>query len=617
MPLRNLRASEAVRALKGFAPDGAVLADDRQNAVVVTGNGELLATVRALLTSMDAPGRQVMVEVRVADVQPINDTTDVGFQFGGTGFGAGALAQFPYTLTKSSVAVNAQIDTLIQHGRASILAQPRIATLNNREASLLIGEQYPVVTVNQQTGFPSVQTIDVGVRLRLTPTIGDDGTITAELHPEYSQIIGFNDSFPIIANRKIDATLRVHDGETIVLGGLFGDIDSETVTKFPDPGRSSRAGRLLPQPPDDAQQRRGRLLPDAARSGRRGEQDVKARSASKAGEMKRRRGRRGPRRPLLPIVALLIAGGIVAGAVALIVRGDTTPRPVRVARHVAPTFAPAAPQATITAGVRTATAAPSPVAAVVRRGWPTPPTEATSTPAAPSGGPKLALIIDDCGQWPDTEHGFIALPVAAHAVRPSARALRNGDRARRAGGRQGHHAAPADGAACRGSIPGRAASPPRWTMPRSPRRSATTSPRFRSPPASTTTRAAARPPTTASCATWLRCSPPTTSSSSTRSPSARRSRERDAACRGDRRPRRRDVFLDNVADVDATEAQLRRRGPGGENQRQRDRDRPSATDDADRRARAAPSSSATASPSSTRATSCTDRTSVRQETRGC
>ena len=233
MPLRNIRASDAVRALKGVAPEGAVFPDDRQNAVVVSGNAELLSTVHALLTSIDAPGRQVMVEVRVADVQPVNDTTDVGLQLGGTGFGAGALAQFPYTLTKSSVLVNAQIDTLIQHGRASILAQPRITTLNNREASLLIGEQYPVVTVNQQTGFPSVQTIDVGVRLRLTPTIGDDGTITAELHPEYSQIIGFNDSFPIIANRKIDVTLRVRDGETIVLGGLFQDVDSETITKFP------------------------------------------------------------------------------------------------------------------------------------------------------------------------------------------------------------------------------------------------------------------------------------------------------------------------------------------------------------------------------------------------
>lgn len=233
VPLRNVRATDAVRSLKGIVPDGAVFADDRQNAIVVSGSAETLSAVRGLLATIDAPGRQVMIEVRVMDVQPVNDTTDVGLLFGGTGFGTGALAQFPYTLTKNAIAVNAQVNTLIQHGQASILAEPRIATLNNREASLLIGEQYPVVTVNQQTGFPSVQTIDVGVRLRLTPTIGDDGTITAELHPEYSQIIGFNDSFPIIANRKIDATLRVRDGETIVLGGLFQDVDSATITKFP------------------------------------------------------------------------------------------------------------------------------------------------------------------------------------------------------------------------------------------------------------------------------------------------------------------------------------------------------------------------------------------------
>ena len=233
MPLHNVRASDAVKLLRGALPDGAVLADDRQNVVVVSGSAEQRAAARALLGQLDAPGRQVMIEVRVADVQPVDDTTNVGVQFGGTGYGAGALGQFPYAITRSGVAVNAQIDTLIQHGRASILAQPRIATLNNREASLLVGEQYPVVTVNQQTGFPSVQTIDVGVRLRVTPTIGADGTITAELHPEYSQIIGFNSSFPIVANRKVDAVLRVRDGETIVLGGLFQDVDSATVTKFP------------------------------------------------------------------------------------------------------------------------------------------------------------------------------------------------------------------------------------------------------------------------------------------------------------------------------------------------------------------------------------------------
>jgi general secretion pathway protein D len=233
--LHNVRASDAVKSLKTAVPDGALLAEDRQNVVIVTGNAEVQTTARTLLSGIDGPGRQVMFEVRVADVQPTNDQSNVGFEFAGAGYGAGsgAIGQFPYTVTKSSIVVNAQINALVQQGRAKILAQPRIATLNNREASLLIGSQYPVVTVNQQTGFPSVQTIDVGVRLRLTPTIGADGEITAEMHPEYSQITGFNNSFPIVANRKVDATLRVRDGETIVLGGLFEDVDSETLTKLP------------------------------------------------------------------------------------------------------------------------------------------------------------------------------------------------------------------------------------------------------------------------------------------------------------------------------------------------------------------------------------------------
>ena len=233
IPLRNARPSEAVKALHGVVPDAVLVADDRSNAVVVTGTRDVIAAAKALLQAIDGPGRQVLFEVRVADVKPVDDTSNVGLQFGGTGFGAGALAQFPYTITKSSIAVNAQVNTLLQTGKAQILATPRIATLNNKEASILVGEQFPVVTVNQQTGFPSVQTIDVGVRLRITPTIGADGTITAEAHTEYSQIIGFNASFPVIANRKVDATLRVGDGETIVLGGLFQDVSSETISKLP------------------------------------------------------------------------------------------------------------------------------------------------------------------------------------------------------------------------------------------------------------------------------------------------------------------------------------------------------------------------------------------------
>ena len=174
-----------------------------------------------------------MFEVRVTEIKPIDDSANVGIQFGGATFGAGAIAQFPYTLTKSSVVIDAQINAMVQTGHAEILATPRIATLNNHEADLLVGSTYPIVTVNQQTGFPTVTNVDIGVQLRVTPTIGDDGEITAELHPQFSDVIGSNNGFPIIANRKVDATLRVRDGETIVLGGLFENTSSETITKLP------------------------------------------------------------------------------------------------------------------------------------------------------------------------------------------------------------------------------------------------------------------------------------------------------------------------------------------------------------------------------------------------
>jgi type IV pilus assembly protein PilQ len=231
--LRNAKPSEAVKALKGALPDTGMFADDRSNTVVLTGSAEAQTAARSLLSHLDGPGRQVLFEVRVTDVKPIDETTNVGIQFGGADFGAGALAQFPFALTKGTVAVNAQINALVQNGHAQILATPRIATLNNHEATLLVGETYPIVTVNQQTGFPTVTNVNVGVQLRVTPTIGEGGTITAEFHPEYSEIIGFNASFPIIANRKVDAVLRVRDGETIVLGGLFQDTSSETISRLP------------------------------------------------------------------------------------------------------------------------------------------------------------------------------------------------------------------------------------------------------------------------------------------------------------------------------------------------------------------------------------------------
>lgn len=234
LALKYLRPSEAIKTIKGSVPETALIADDRQNAVVVTGNDEIIATASALLAELDVPGQQVMLEVRVADVTPQDETSNVGVIFGGTDLKGNTTAGSTATaFVNRTLAINATLNFLVQKGTASILATPRLVTVNNKEASLLVGESFPIVYFDARTGTQQVQFTDVGVKLRLTPTIGRDGAITAELHPEYSQIVSFSNGFPVIGNRKVDATLRVGDGETIVLAGLLSDIQNETVTKVP------------------------------------------------------------------------------------------------------------------------------------------------------------------------------------------------------------------------------------------------------------------------------------------------------------------------------------------------------------------------------------------------
>lgn len=232
--LRFLKASDAVKALKGTLPDGSYVADDGQNAVVVSGGPDRQQSAKQFLDSLDVAPAQVAFEVRVADLVPVNDASNVGVEFGGFDLGGTpTLGGAAYAFAKNSLQINARLNALVTRGRAQILATPKLVTVNNREASMLIGETYPVVYYDARIGGTQVQFVDVGVKLRLTPTVGSDGSVTAELHPEYSAIEGFVGGYPVLANRKIDSTLRVRDNETIVIGGLLRETDSETVTKIP------------------------------------------------------------------------------------------------------------------------------------------------------------------------------------------------------------------------------------------------------------------------------------------------------------------------------------------------------------------------------------------------
>lgn len=245
-PLRYVKPSEVSADLKGVLPDGSYLADDAQNAIVVSGNDDVQHAASGLIRRLDVPGPQVLFEVRVADIEPQNDQSNVGIEFGGYDLtGQPISGAATYAFAGNSIAINARLNALVSKGRAQILATPKLVTMNNKEADLLIGQTYPVVYYDAHYGGQQVQFVDVGVKLRLTPTIGADGSVRAEMHPEYSAIQGFVAGYPVIANRKVDSTLRVKNDQTIVLGGLLRDVDMETISKLPGLSEIPIIGKLF------------------------------------------------------------------------------------------------------------------------------------------------------------------------------------------------------------------------------------------------------------------------------------------------------------------------------------------------------------------------------------
>lgn len=121
---------------------------------------------------------------------------------------------------------------------ALVLAEPEIATLNNKEAFVHIGDivPYTISTVSQGTTTQSVQKEEIGVKLKVKPIINEENDITVRLEAEVSSIFGWvgpNSEIPWVKTRKADTTVRVRDGQTIRIGGMLLEDETFTVNKLP------------------------------------------------------------------------------------------------------------------------------------------------------------------------------------------------------------------------------------------------------------------------------------------------------------------------------------------------------------------------------------------------
>jgi type IV pilus assembly protein PilQ len=149
-----------------------------------------------------------------------------------------------------SVTFETALRALEEDGEIDIRANPRLATVNGRPASIFIGreEYYSIVTGPLSYPYTKLELIQVGITLDVTPYVSEDDEITVAIKPEVSDVTGQGASdLPVVSKRSVDTKLRVRDGETITVGGLTLRTENVRSTGVPFLSRIPILGYLFKQ----------------------------------------------------------------------------------------------------------------------------------------------------------------------------------------------------------------------------------------------------------------------------------------------------------------------------------------------------------------------------------
>jgi type IV pilus secretin PilQ/predicted competence protein len=277
--LRYADAVDVKEALKSIASD--IQVDKGGNRLVVVTSPRVISQIEEIVRVLDVPARQVLLEARILEVSTA-DVMKLGIDWdrlnsqgfviveGGSGsakqgaapdslpfYGSSGGAKGLWSarpMARQALAWQTAIDLMIHEGKARLLASPKIATLNGREASILIGSRIPFVvtgTVFAGGGAAPVQRIEkeeVGIKLRITPLINADGYITTQITPEVSSVVdykGSNSDLPVVATRQASTTVRLKDGNSVIIGGLLSEEKTTSITKVPFLGDIPMLGLLF------------------------------------------------------------------------------------------------------------------------------------------------------------------------------------------------------------------------------------------------------------------------------------------------------------------------------------------------------------------------------------
>ena len=260
---------------------GSITVDERTNNIIAYQTQDRLDELRRIVTQLDIPVRQVMIEARIVEANVGYDKA-LGVRWGGstnlrgkhnwTAYGldnngdeagntgaevgsntpfidlgaADATSGIGLGFVTNNVLLDLELSAMESTGNGEIVSQPKVVTSDKETAKILKGTEVPYQEASS-SGATTVSFKEASLSLEVTPQITPDSRIIMEVkvtkdEPDYlNAVLGV----PPISKNEVNAKVLVNDGETIVIGGVFSNTQSKTVDKVPFLGDVPYVGRLF------------------------------------------------------------------------------------------------------------------------------------------------------------------------------------------------------------------------------------------------------------------------------------------------------------------------------------------------------------------------------------
>jgi len=218
--------------------EGRIDIDSRQSEIIVKGTKEELDNVATMIVGLDKRAQQIMIEAKVIEIT-IDGEKDLGVKwFSGNGDSKieGQISIGEITLGGSferSGLIEATLKALQTEGKTNILSNPKVLTLDGKEAKILSGSKIPIREVTTE-GVETIKYMDVGLSMTITPRLSSDGLITMDVNPKIESLgTELIQGYPVINSREEKVIIRANLDETVVIGGLISSEDIKNIRKIP------------------------------------------------------------------------------------------------------------------------------------------------------------------------------------------------------------------------------------------------------------------------------------------------------------------------------------------------------------------------------------------------